>query len=219
MAPSSSAIVWRMFGVACLVCLLLAALFVWQLYRNGELGKKLYETKNYYELREDSLQTHVNAQGQQTVVRPIVTVSPATLATLEAGIAARLRNELRAEFKGLNAKLLFGQTATTLTQQTLPTVPLKDTTVRRVTPNGIISKPARAGTFKDDWLNLTGIVTDDSLSVKYSIRNEFDVRAYSRRDAKHWWQFWKPRKVFVDLKNKNPNTTTEKMDAVLVNKQ
>ena len=56
-------------------------------------------------------------------------------------------------------------------------------------------------------------------AARYSIRNEYDVRAYSKRDAKHWWQFWKARKVYVDLQNKNPNTTTSKMEAVLVEKQ
>ncbi|RPD50068.1 hypothetical protein DNI29_04525 [Hymenobacter sediminis] len=216
----TTTILWRLFLVACAVTLLLGALVWWQAYRNGELSDQYHETKNYYELQNDSLRAEVNEKGQQTVYRPIVTVSPATLASLEAGIAARLRDDLRAEFRGQNAKLLFGQNAATTTQQQLPTVALTDTVVRRPKPGGgVVVKQAKAGTFKDEWLNLTGIVTDDSMSVKYTIRNEFDVRAYSKRDAKHWWQFWKPRRVYVDLKNKNPNTTTDKMEAVLVDKK
>ncbi|GAA3940285.1 hypothetical protein GCM10022406_25400 [Hymenobacter algoricola] len=160
----------------------------------------------------------VDAQGRETVRVVTPTISAAVLKQVKAGLAAEVRDQLRKEF-GRNAQLLQAQRVQTQTGQVLPTVALRDTTVHRATAAGIVAKPARAGTFKDPWLSLTGIVTDDSLSVKYSIRNEFDVRAYSMRDAKHWWQFWKPRKVFVDLKNKNPNTTTTALEAVAVEKK
>jgi hypothetical protein len=160
----------------------------------------------------------VDVQGRETVRVVAPTISPAVLSQVKAGLAAEMRDQLRKEF-GRQAQLLGAQRVATTTAQQLPTVVLHDTIVRSVTPAGIITHPARAGTFRDPWLNLTGIVTGDSLSVHYTIKNEFDVRAYSKRDAKHWWYFWKPRKAFVDLKNKNPNTTTTAIEAVIIKKE
>lgn len=165
----------------------------------------------------DAVRT-TDKQGRETlrVVAPVVTA--AVLADLKAGFAAEMREQLRKEF-GRQAQLLSAQRVVIETRQQLPTVALRDTTVRRNTPAGVVARPARAGVFRDEWLTLTGLVTGDSLSVDYTIRNEFDVRAYSKRDAKHWWQFWKPRKAYVDLKNKNPHTTTASMEAVLIKKE
>ena len=160
----------------------------------------------------------IDRQGRETVRVVTPVISPAVLQQLRAGFATEMRDQLRAEF-GRNARLLGAQRSATVTQQQLPTVVLRDTTVRLTTPAGVVSQAAKAGKFKDEWLSLTGIVTEDSLSVDYRIRNDFDIRAYSKRDAKHWWQFWAPRKVYVDLKNKNPHTVTTGIDAVRVQKE
>ncbi|MDF7810686.1 DUF6549 family protein [Hymenobacter sp. YC55] len=186
----------------------------------AQLRRNLYETRNYYAAAQDTLKRVRDDKNRETVIYRTAPLSPSALAGLEAGFAAVVRDQLRKEFKSQSAQLLFAQRAATVTQQVLPTVALKDTTVRSVSSAGIVTtKAARAGTFKDEWLSLTGIVTDDSLSVKYFIRNEFDVRAYSKKDKKYWFQFWKPRKVYVDLKNKNPNTITSSMEAVVVEKK
>lgn len=82
----------------------------------------------------------------------------------------------------------------------------------------------RAATYRDEWTKITGLILPgeagqpDSLALNYVVRNQFKVVAYSKRDAKHWWQFWKPRKVYVDLKNENPHTTNT-MEAILVEKR
>lgn len=203
-------------------------LVIWIVYygyttalKNSKLEKEKIEIRNYYAAREDTLVRQRDEKGRETVIYKAATLSPEALAVLKTGLAAEAAKAVRAEF-GRNARLLYGQRAATTTTQILPTVVLRDTTMRRVTPAGIVSRKARAGVFKDPWLHLTGIVTDDSLSVKYSIRNEFDVRAYSKKEPRpNWWKFWKKReeKVYVDLKNRNPNTTTDKMEAVLVEKQ
>lgn len=160
----------------------------------------------------------VDAAGRETVRVVAAPISPQVLAELRSGLAAEMRDGLRKEF-GRHAQLLSGSRVAITTQQQLPTVALRDTTVARPGPAGPVRRPAKAGTFKDPWLSLTGIVTDDSLSVDYTIRNEFDMRAYSRRDAKHWWMFWKPRRAYVDLKSKNPHSTTTAIEAVLIQKQ
>ena len=141
-----------------------------------------------------------DAQGRETVRVLAPTISPAVLAQVRAGLAAEMREQLRAEF-GRQAQLLSAQRVATQTRQQLLAVPLRDTVVSRPSPAGPVHQAARAGVFRDTWLTLTGIVTDDSLQVDYTIRNEFDVRAYSKRTGKHWWYFWKPRAAFVDLKN------------------
>jgi hypothetical protein len=160
----------------------------------------------------------VDKQGRETVRVVTPVIPPAVLAQVKAGMVAEMRDALRKEF-GRQAQLLSGQRVATSTKQVLPTVVLHDTIFKQVTPAGMVNRRARAGSFKDPWLTLTGIVTDDSLSVKYSIKNEFDIRAYSKRDAKHWWQFWRGRKAYVDIKSKNPNTTTTSTEAVLIQKK
>jgi hypothetical protein len=58
----------------------------------------------------------------------------------------------------------------------------------------------------------------DSLEVKYQLRSEFEVEAYSQRVQKHWWQF-KPRRVYVRLLSRNPNATTAHLDSIRVQKR
>jgi len=180
---------------------------------------------NYYASANQPLQRTVDKEGRETVRAVVAPITPAVLADLKAGLAAEMRDQLRKEF-GRQAQLLYGQRTTTTTSQALPVVALQDTTVRRITPAGkVVEKAAKKARFRDPWLTLTGLVLPgmegkpDSLQVNYSIRNEFDIRAYSKRDAKHWWQFWKGRKTYVDLKNKNPNTVTTGLESVKVEKQ
>jgi hypothetical protein len=183
------------------------------------------EIINLYAAAAQPLVRTVDNQGRETVRAVVAPISPGVLADLKAGLAAEMRDQLRKEF-GRQAQLLYGQRTTTTTAQALPVVALQDTTVRRKTPAGkVVEKPAKKARFRDPWLTLTGLVLpgsdgeSDSLQVNYSIRNEFDIRAYSKRDAKHWWQFWKPRRAYVDIKNKNPNTTTTGLESVKVEKQ
>jgi hypothetical protein len=183
------------------------------------------EIINLYTAAAQPLVRSVDKQGHETVRAVVAPISPAVLADLKTGLAAEMRDQLRKEF-GRQAQLLYGQRTTTTTAQRLPVVALQDTTVRRVTPTGkVVEKPAKKARFRDPWLTLTGLVLpglggeSDSLQVNYSIRNEFDIRAYSKRDAKHWWQFWKPRRAYVDLKNKNPNTITTGLESVKVEKR
>ncbi|MCC3156420.1 hypothetical protein LJ737_04180 [Hymenobacter sp. 15J16-1T3B] len=216
-SPFSTA--WRLFGVACFLLLISMAFGAYQWFRSRDWSTKYLQTRNYYEAREDSLVKVRDAAGRETVVYKTTGLSPATLKQLRYGLAAELRDQLREEF-GRSAQLLFGQRASVVTAQQLPAVALRDTVLRIVTKTDTVTVPAKAATYRDAWLTLTAaVLPGDSLSATYKIRNEFDVRAYSKRDAKHWWQFWKPRRVFVDLKNKNPNTTTDKMEAVLVEKE
>jgi hypothetical protein len=183
------------------------------------------EIINLYAAAAQPIFRSVDKQGHETVRAIVAPISPAVLADLKTGLAAEMRDQIRKEF-GRQAQLLYGQRTTTTTAQTLPVVALQDTTVRRVTPTGkVVEKAAKKARFRDPWLTLTGLVLpglggeSDSLQVNYSIRNEFDIRAYSKRDAKHWWQFWKGRKTYVDLKNKNPNTITTGLESVQVEKQ
>ena len=208
---------FRLFQIAGL-CLLLALGYYGyrQAVENSRLRAEKTDITNYYAAAQDTLTRLRDKAGRETVVYRPGTISPGALAALRVGLAAELRDGLRAEF-GRSARLLYGQQATTITTQQLPTVALKDTVF--VTRPGRPPTTAKAGVFRDEWLSLTGIVTKDSMSVRYTIRNEMKVRAYSKRDKKYWFQFWKPRRVYVDLKNANPNTSTPKMEAVLVEKK
>jgi hypothetical protein len=210
----------RLYAYRSLVLLLLlgiAAGTCYYLYHdNVQKEAENQSILNYY--ASQPVARSVDAAGRETVRVVAAPISPKVLAELRSGLAAEMRDGLRKEF-GRQAQLLSGSRVAVTTHQQLPTVVLRDTALTRAGPAGPVRRAARAGTFRDQWLSLTGIVTDDSLSVDYTIRNEFDMRAYSRRDAKHWWQFWKPRRAYVDLKSKNPHSTTTAIEAVLIEKQ
>jgi len=221
------AVVARLYAYRSLVLLLLLAIaggLCYYLFLDNQ--KKDEEKQSILNLYATSPPAGraTDAQGRETVRVVTPVISPAVLADLKSGLAAEMRQQLRQEF-GRQAQLLSAQRTATVTRQQLPTVALVDTTIRRPGPGGhVVSKPAKTGTFRDPWLSLTGVVLPgtnghDSLQVKYTVRNEFDIRAYSKRDAKHWWMFWKPRLTYVDLKNKNPNTTTTGIEAVRVEKR
>ncbi len=211
----------RLYAYRSLVLLLLlgiaAGLVYYYYHQSIRLQTEKQSIINLYAADTAKVRTR-DAAGRETVRVLAPTISPAVLRQVRAGLAAEMREQLRAEF-GKQAQLIGATRVATQTRQQLPTVRLRDTLVSRPGPRGPVRQAARAGVFRDPWLTLTGIVTDDSLQVAYTIKNEFDVRAYSKRTGKRWWYFWTKRKVYVDLKNKNPHTTTTKLEAVLIKKE
>ena len=219
--PSSTG--WRLFGVLCFVLLLSMAYNSYQHYLNSDLNRKNEYITNIYRVVRDSLRH--TPPPRPVVVRPTTViykplpVSEAQLASLRAGLQADFSQQLRRELARQPARPVVA------VRQKLPVVALRDTMLRkRVAATGqVVSTAAKTGTFQDKWLSLTGVVKPgragrpDSLEVKYQLRNEFDVQAYSRRAQKHWWQF-KPRRVYVRLQSRNPNVITAHLDSVRVQK-
>jgi uncharacterized protein (DUF697 family) len=217
----------RLYAYRSIVLLLLlgiAAGLIYYLY--GENVQKEEEKQSIINLYSQQPATRaVDTQGRESVRVVTPVISAAVLQQVKAGFAAEVRDQLQKEFKNRGVQLLTAQRVQTSTAQRLPTVAFKDTTIRKVTPAGVQATVARTATYRDQWAKITGVVIPDtqgladSLALDYLIRNEFTARAYSMRDAKHWWQFWKARKVFVDLKNQNPHTTTSSLEAIAVEKK
>lgn len=219
--PSSTG--WRLFGVLCFVLLLSMAYNGYQHYLNGDLNRKNEYVTNNYRVVRDSLRRvppppPVVIRPTTVIYKPLPTTA-AQLASLRASLQADFSQQLRHELARQPIRPAVAQ------PQKLPVVALRDTVLRkRVAATGqVISTAAKTGTFEDKWLSLTGVVRPgrpgrpDSLEVKYQLRNEFDVQAYSQRDQKHWWQF-RPRRVYVRLKSLNPNVITSHLDSVKVQK-
>lgn len=218
-SPSStSSLLWRLFAVLALLLLLSVAYNGYQAYLHGDLSKRYYATNNYKTVLQDSLRRVVAAPRP---VRTVVVYRPAPAARplpglTAADVAAAVRRELARQSPRPAAEL----------KAAPPVAALKDTVVRRATASGlVVAKKARTATFRDKWLNLNGLVLPgptggaDSLQVDYKIKSEFTVHAYSVREAKHWWQFWKGRQAYVDLENKNPHSVTSGLQKVKVNKR
>ncbi|GAB3638744.1 hypothetical protein GCM10027422_43340 [Hymenobacter arcticus] len=225
-APPPSATGWRLFGVLCFVLLLSMAYNSYQHYLNSDLHRKNEYITNNYRVVRDSLRRPpppppVVVRRAPTVICKAVPVSEAQLTSLRAGLLADFSQQLRRELARQSLRPVVAS------RQQLPVVALRDTVLRkRVGTTGqVVSTAAKTGTFQDKWLSLTGVVKPgrpgrpDSLEVKYQLRSEFDVQAYSRRDQKHWWLWpFRPRRVYVRLQSRNPNVTTTHLDSVRVQK-
>lgn len=223
-ATSTSSLLWRLFGTICFVLLLSLAYNAYQHYLNGDLAAKYSTVNNYKTVLQDSLRRVVAApvvvRTPPTVVYRSLPPSAAQLAALRAGIGYDVSAQLRRELARAAPR------AVAVTKQRLPVVALRDTTLlRRSGVTGqVVKTEAKTGTFRDPWLSLTGIVLPgraggpDSLQAKYSMRLDFDARAYSQRTG-HWWQVWRGREVHVRLKSRNPNTVVTGLDAVKVEKR
>ena len=219
--PSSTG--WRLFGVLCFVLLLSMAYNGYQHYLNGDLNRRNEYVTNNYRVVRDSLRR--TPTTPPVVVRPMTVIykplpaSTAQLASIRASLQADFGQQLRRELARQSVRPVATH------PQKLPVVALRDTVLhKRVAATGrVVSTAAKTGTFEDKWLSLTGVVRPgrvgrpDSLEVKYQLRNEFDVQAYSKRDQKHWWQF-RPRRVYVRLHSRNPHVITAHLDSVRVQK-
>jgi hypothetical protein len=224
MASTSSSTSWRLFGVLCFVLLLSMAYNSYQHYLNSDLTRRNEYIVNNYRVVRDSLRQV--PPPLPVIVRPTTVIykplpwSEAQQASLRAGLQTDFSQQLRREL----ARQLLRPVAAT--KQRLPVVALRDTVLRKRVgaTDQVVSTVAKTGTFQDKWLSLTGVVRPgrpgrpDSLEVKYQLRSEFEVEAYSQRVQKHWWQF-KPRRVYVHLLSRNPNVTTAHLDSIRVQKR
>lgn len=232
MATSTATLVNRLFTITVLVLTLYT---VYQGYLAFEAYGKMrqentyYKTDNFYRMVADSIRRTlpVPPRAEQLIIRQPATLSPQTTQRLVAAITGRVRQDLQRELRATTERLLTSQRPLPRASPARAVVALKDTTIRRRSPatGRMVTTSAKTGTFRDPWLSLTGVVIpgqpgrQDSLQVKYRLKLDFSAQAYSRRTARHWWQWWKGRRVYVDLRNNNPNTSTTKLEGLEVQKR
>jgi hypothetical protein len=219
---SVSRLAYQLFVIVCLLLLLALCWYCYVRYNAAVRENNYYHTDTFYKTVQDSIRRTQPATPRVRVVYVPAPTDQAALAALQATVA-QLREDMRRDRAATN-RLLAVRPSSTVVKPTT-TVALNDTTVRRRTETGrVVVTKAKTGTFRDPWLNLTGVVIPgqngrpDSLQARYMIRNDFDVQVYSKRTGK-WWQWWKGRQAYVDLKNKNPNATTTKMEHLKVEKK
>lgn len=230
--PSSTAtLVNRLFTISVLVLTLYT---VYQGYlvfiEYGKLRREnnYYKTENFYKTVVDSIRRTLPVAHRAAPVIVYRTAAP-TQATQElaVAIASRMRLDMQRELRAAAERLLAAQRTGLRPAQAKAVVALKDTTIRRRSPatGRLVATTAKTGTYRDPWLSLTGVILpgqpgrQDSLQVKYWMKIDFSAQAYSKRTAKHWWQWWKGRRAYVDLKTSNPNTSTTKVEGLKIQKR
>lgn len=224
-ATTQSSTGWRLFGVLCFVLLLSMAYNSYQHYLNLKLvGKVEYVTNNYRTVRDSVRRAPVPVRVVRVPVpSPQVIYRPASPTAAQF---AALRQELTQDFaQQLRRALapLVPRPATVSLKQRPMVLALKDTTVVRHRPgsNQLTLSTLKTGSFQDKWLSLSTIMRPgragraDSLEVKYQLRNEYDVKAWTRRVQKHWWLPGK-RRIYVTLVSKNPNAIDYGLDSIPV---
>lgn len=231
-SPSPATLVNRLFTSVVLVLTLYMVYRAYQLFvAYGKLRQEnnYYKTETFYRTVADSLRRTLPPPPRPTPVIVYRTVPLSAQATqaLAAAVTSRVRLEVQRELRVAAERLAASPRPAPRIPQEKAVVALKDTTLHRrsVTTGRVVTTPAKTGTFRDPWLRLTGIVIPgkpgrkDSLQVKYQLRLDFSAQAYSKRTATHWWQWWKGRRVYVDLQNNNPNTSTTKLEGLPVQKR
>lgn len=232
MATSTATLVNRLFTITVLVLTLYTVYqgyLAFVAYGKMRQENTYYKTDNFYRLVADSIRRTlpVAPRTEPTIIHQSVPLSPQATQQLVAAITGRVRQDLQRELRASTERLLASQRPVPRPAPARAVVALKDTTIRRRSPatGRMVTTSAKTGTFRDPWLSLTGVVIpgkpgrQDSLQVKYLLKLDFSAQAYSRRTAKHWWQWWKGRRVFVDLRNNNPNTSTTKLEGLKVQKR
>lgn len=231
--PSSTAtLVNRLFTISMLVLTLYTVYqgyLVFIEYGKMRRENNYYKTENFYKTVVDSIRRTLPVAHRAAPVIVYRTTAPSTQATqvMAATIANRIRLDMQRELRATAERLLAGQHAGLRPAQAKAVVALKDTTIRRRSPatGRLVATTAKTGTYRDPWLSLTGVIIpgqpgrQDSLQVKYLMKVEFSAQAYSKRTAKHWWQWWEGRRAYVDLKTSNPNTSTTKMEGLKIQKR
>jgi hypothetical protein len=231
-SPSTATLINRLFTI---IVLVLTLYTVYQGYlafvEYGKLRSEnnYYKTENFYRTISDSIRRTLPAPPRPAplIIYQALPPTPQATQALVTAITSRVRLDLQRELRTTAERLLISQRPALRLPQAKAVVALKDTTISRrsVATGRVMTTTAKTGTFRDAWLSLTGVVIPgqpgrkDSLQVKYSMRIDFDAQAYSKRTAKHWWQWWKGRRVYVDLRNNNPNTSTTKMEGLKVQKR
>jgi hypothetical protein len=224
---SVSRLAYQLFVI---LALLLTLGLVWQCYirySKAVRENNYYHTDTYFKTVQDSV---LKAQPARVVRQPVYVpvptgMSPLATQRLVQAVAAQVRADVQRQSRADMARLLALQRPVVAIKQG-KTAALRDTaivrkSVRTGRPVVTITKTA---TFHDPWLQMTSTIVPgdagrpDSITAKYVVRNDFNVKAYSRREAKHWWGFGK-RRVYVDLTNKNPNATSTKLEAIPVEKK
>lgn len=232
MATSTATLVNRLFTILVLVLTLYTVYqgyLAFVAYGKMRQENNYYKTDNFYRMVADSIRRTLPAPAR---VEPTIIHQPTPLGSqatqaLAAAITSRVRQDLQRELRATTERLLANQRPLPRAAAAQATVALKDTTIRRrsTTTGQLVNTSAKTGTFRDPWLSLTGVVIpgqpgrQDSLEVKYLLKLDFSAQAYSKRTAKHWWQWWKGRRVYVDLRNNNPNTSTTKLEGLQVQKR
>ncbi len=217
---STSSLVWRLFAVLVLVLLLSLAYSLRLHYLNGDLAAKYYSTNNYKMVLQDSLRRVIAVPRRVAppviIYRYLPAPKPAAPGLTQADVQAAVRRELQRQ----------RPVPTVVVKTAPPVAALKDTVVHRATASGqVVARKARTATFRDKWLSLNGLVLPgpegqaDSLQVDYKISSEFEVHAYSVREAKHWWWPFGKRQCYVNLENKNPHATATGLQKVKVKKR
>jgi hypothetical protein len=231
-STSTGTLINRLFTIVLLVLTLYTVYqgyLVFVEYGKMRRENNYYKTENFYRTVADSIRRTLPALPRITpaIIHQTTPLSPQTKQALVAAITSQVKLDIQHELRTATERLIATQRPVLRSPQAKAVVALKDTTIRRrsVTTGRVVTTTAKTGTFRDPWLSLTGVVIpgqpgrQDSLQVKYLMKIDFSAQAYSKRTAKHWWQWWKGRQVYVDLKNNNPHTSSTKMEGLKVQKR
>jgi hypothetical protein len=232
MATSTATLVNRLFIILVLVLMLYTVYqgyLAFVAYGRMREENNYYKTDNFYRMVADSIRRTLPAPAkvESTIIHQTTPMGPEATQALVTAVTSQVRQDLQRELRATTERLLANQRPMLRAAPAQVTVALKDTTIRRrsITTGRLVNTSAKTGTFRDPWLSLTGVVIpgqpgrQDSLEVKYTLKLDFSAQAYSIRTAKHWWQWWKGRRVYVDLHNNNPNTSTTKLEGIHVQKR
>jgi hypothetical protein len=226
-SPSIERRVYQVFVTLALLLLLLLGYQGWMRYSKVVKENNYYHSDTYFRTVKDSVGRATAPRIVHERVAVPFAVGPSAAATqrLVEAVAARVRADVQRQSRLDMARLLAAQRPATSIKQG-KTVALRDTAIVRksIRTGQAVVTMTKTATFHDPWLQMTSTIIPgeagrpDSMRAKYLVRNDFSVRAYSKREAKHWWSFGK-RKVYVDMTNKNPNAVSTPLKAIPVEKK
>jgi hypothetical protein len=226
-SPSIERRVYQVFVTLALLLLLLLGYQGWMRYSKVIKENNYYHSDTYFRTVKDSVGRTAPPRVVHDRVLVPYPVGPGAAATqrLVQAVAAQVRSDVQRQNRlDMQRLLAIARPVPSLKQG--KTAALRDTAIVRKSAS--TGKPVvtitKTATFHDPWLQMTSTIVPggagrpDSITAKYVVKNDFNVKAYSKREAKHWWSIGK-RRVYIDLTNKNPNAVSTPLKAIPVEKK
>ena len=186
-----------------IVLLLFIGVAAW-LYDRHSLKKQLQEAIVHAN-QTDTIAQRFKDELQQEHVKG--QVRDYTIAELKASKDSDIA-QLRKEIGSLKNLVAYSKVSTT-TSGTIQ-AGNKDTIIMV----GETSVKATKFDYSDRWLRLTGLKTDDSTKITYSLDNvQKTTWKYERENKK---KFWQPKNLIFEIESENPATTVNKVQTVRI---
>lgn len=196
---------WKTIAIIILVIIAILS-FGTCVHKSNELSDYTNEKK----VDTLSVKKWIDKYNQEHTLVKQNEINHANLISAKDGEIAILRQDLAKDKNIVGKTIIHSKTTGKIVAkiEEIPIIPTDSTS----TPTDTINKPVkRIFSYKDKFLTMQGEILADSVSIDYSLKNEYDIFTKTKNNG-----WFKKNTTEVELVNKNPNTTTDKIQVFVL---